>query len=596
MSVTRDDLTGQLLSPQVTVDGSGLPRAWTDALVELRVERRLRLPARCTLRFSDPRYELCGDGRRLTEPGRRVQVQLGGTALITAEVTGVEVQAAQHDGAELVVVAHDLSYKLLASPGVKGYLQRTVSDVVTAVAQSAGLTASVHGTPGRVNEYLLQVESDLALLNLLADRCGCDWWVEDTRLHFAPPSAGRQVTLQAGKDLLEFAVRASSLHPSKVTVSGWDERSGQQVTTTSPVDGPGTTRGSSDLVDPFVTKSTLGTSLVAGGLSVLDKDEATHTSEALAGWATSAVTTASGRAAPTPELAPGCTLVLKGAGPASGTYPVTQVEHVRRRGRPTETRFVAGDRRPSSLVDHLGGPADTSLARHARLHVAVVTNVKDPDGLGRVKVKYPELSEEQESPWARVVAAGAGDQRGVMISPEVNDEVLVGFEGGDLRRPVVLGPLHGSRSRKAPSFQTDDQGQVVTRRIVSRKGHVLELSDGEAADQQHVLLELKGGEGTTRLRLGGDGVDLQAPSGCPLTVRAGEASVSFDDQGNVTIRGVKVTIEAKTEVTVKGGSKAALSAPEAAVEATGKVSVKGAMASLEGSGQCTVKGGMVAIN
>ena len=67
-----------------------------------------------------------------------------------------------------------------------------------------------------------------------------------------------------------------------------------------------------------------------------------------------------------------------------------------------------------------------------------VTNNKDPEGWGRVKVKFPTLTEEHESNWARVVALGAAKQRGFDCLPEVNDEVLVGFEHGDIHRPYFL--------------------------------------------------------------------------------------------------------------------------------------------------------------
>ena len=70
--------------------------------------------------------------------------------------------------------------------------------------------------------------------------------------------------------------------------------------------------------------------------------------------------------------------------------------------------------------------------------MGIVTNNKDPEGWGRVKVKFPTLTEEHESNWARVVALGAAKQRGFDCLPEVNDEVLVGFEHGDIHRPYIL--------------------------------------------------------------------------------------------------------------------------------------------------------------
>ena len=78
-----------------------------------------------------------------------------------------------------------------------------------------------------------------------------------------------------------------------------------------------------------------------------------------------------------------------------------------------------------------------------------MTNNDDTDKLGRVKVKYPTLSDSDESTWARVATPGGGVQRGLQWIPEVGDEVLVGFELGDKTRPMILGGLW-SRKDKPP--------------------------------------------------------------------------------------------------------------------------------------------------
>ncbi len=69
--------------------------------------------------------------------------------------------------------------------------------------------------------------------------------------------------------------------------------------------------------------------------------------------------------------------------------------------------------------------------------VGLVTNNKDPEGLGRVKVKFPWLSEKEESYWARVLTLMAGNDRGMYFLPEVDDEVLVAFEQGDMSFPYI---------------------------------------------------------------------------------------------------------------------------------------------------------------
>src|SRR5205085_2988322 len=112
--------------------------------------------------------------------------------------------------------------------------------------------------------------------------------------------------------------------------------------------------------------------------------------------------------------------------------------------------------------------------------VGVVTNNQDdPDGLGRVKVKFPWLSNDEESFWARVAVPMAGKERGFYFLPEVEDEVLVAFEHGDPRFPYVLGSLWNGQDK--PPEKNDGKNNV--RVIKSRSGHVIRLNDEDGKEK-----------------------------------------------------------------------------------------------------------------
>jgi uncharacterized protein involved in type VI secretion and phage assembly len=115
---------------------------------------------------------------------------------------------------------------------------------------------------------------------------------------------------------------------------------------------------------------------------------------------------------------------------------------------------------------------------------AIVTNNKDPEGVGRVKVNYPWLSIEDEGYWARVAAPMAGAGRGVYFLPEVNDEVLVAFEQGDLRFPYIIGALWNGKDE--PPVKNDD-GKNDVRVIRSRSGHVLRLTDTDGKETIEII-------------------------------------------------------------------------------------------------------------
>jgi hypothetical protein len=107
----------------------------------------------------------------------------------------------------------------------------------------------------------------------------------------------------------------------------------------------------------------------------------------------------------------------------------------------------------------------------------VVTNVNDPDTKGRVKVALPWLSPSYESDWARVVQLAAGPRTGAMFLPEVGDEVLLGFEFGDPRRPYVLGGLINDNAKFSTMDAAVSGGAVTGRGLATPAGNQLLFTD-----------------------------------------------------------------------------------------------------------------------
>jgi uncharacterized protein involved in type VI secretion and phage assembly len=106
--------------------------------------------------------------------------------------------------------------------------------------------------------------------------------------------------------------------------------------------------------------------------------------------------------------------------------------------------------------------------------IGIVTNNQDPEKLARVKVKFPWLSNADESYWARIAAPMAGKDRGTFFLPEVDDEVLVVFEHGNLQFPYILGALWNGKDTPP---DTNEDGNNNVRIIKSRSGHVIKLND-----------------------------------------------------------------------------------------------------------------------
>lgn len=207
----------------------------------------------------------------------------------------------------------------------------------------------------------------------------------------------------------------------------------------------------------------------------------------------------------------------------------------------------------SSMLHSQGRDAEERADRCYEAVIAKVVNNQDPDKLSRVKVQIPTLGGEDETWWAPIAALGAGKDRGWYFLPEVDDEVLVMFAHGDIRRPVVIGALWNGSD--APPDTNDGSNERKT--IVSREGSKIILDD----DQGTITLEDGGGEGKILIEAdkitiessSGD-VCFQAPEG-EMTVVANELKAEGTMNCHVESMSGGLNIGGDAAVTIKGGTK-----------------------------------------
>lgn len=145
-------------------------------------------------------------------------------------------------------------------------------------------------------------------------------------------------------------------------------------------------------------------------------------------------------------------------------------------------------------------------ATNGRIYGAVtgiVTNTDDPDSLGRVKLKFPWLADDTESPWARIASPMAGNKRGALFRPEVDDEVLVLFGHGDVRFPYVIGGMWNGVD-KPPEHGADGDNNI--RLIRSRSGHEITLDDTPGSEKIVIVDK----SGSHKLELSSTGVVIES--------------------------------------------------------------------------------------
>ena len=590
MTGAQSAVTTALTAPRIKVNGTELSAQVIDRITSLKVDLALNMTGRGVIRFDDAGYVVSSDTGNFGAGGE-IEIGAGTVTVFSGEITGVEL--VHHRGlVDFVVTFDDKTYKMGLGNQVRTFLQQTASDIVSTIAREYGLQAAVDSTTEQIG-YLIEAGSDLELLNALAENEGYDWWVSGGTLNFKAPAGGTEVSVfTLDDDMIDFSVRATAIHPGATTVSGWAVSTKQQLSNTAS--GTSTELNpDAALVTGFVSASDLSSfnSLLDASRSPASQSSATSMSTSLAQrWVTQAVT-ARGTVPMSPAVVLGAAVGVANAGPSSGKYIVTELQHSYSASG-FITRFVSGDRRPARLVDSLGG--DGRRAPQLGLMVGVVTQVSTESGsaAAMVKLKFPALSDAVESNWARVATVGGGPSRGVTFLPEVNDEVLVGFEQGDLTRPVVLGGLFNGRDSMADSGV--ESGAVNRRRITSRTGHSIELGDGTGNANLYIALALAGAQHT--IKMSKEALDITVPNNLPVSIKAGNNGIVFDNQGNITIQGQKIVLKATQDVEIAGLNVTTKANVKAETSATQLMLKANATAELSAGGITSVKGAMVAIN
>jgi uncharacterized protein involved in type VI secretion and phage assembly len=186
--------------------------------------------------------------------------------------------------------------------------------------------------------------------------------------------------------------------------------------------------------------------------------------------------------------------------------------------------------------------------------VGIITNNQDPDELGRVKVKIPRISGEDESNWARVVSFMAGADRGAFFLPEVDDEVLVAFEYGDINMPYVIGSLWNGKD--APP-ETNSDGKNNIRVIKSRNGHVIRLDDTddkgkiEIVDNNENMIIIDTKEEKISIKSNKD-IEISAPDG-KVTIEANDIEIISNASTKIEASG-GMDLKASDEMNIKGAT------------------------------------------
>lgn len=587
----------------VTVNGVAVSDTNLERIVEIVVEQSVYLPAMFTIRLMD--VSTANDPGEVTDfgmfdadafpIGAEVDIQMGEmsslSTVIKGEITGLELDANADSPPSLTVRGYARAHRLHRGRQNRSFQDVTDSDLVSTIASEAGLTAQADAT-SEVFPYVYQGnQTNWEFLRERAARIGFELYVDDRTLHFRSPQSGQQQgpALIFGEELLSFRVRMStSAQAAEVQVRGWD------VTAKEAIVGTATAGTAAPAIGLTQTGAQMAATFGEAKVVIVDRpvvsqDQANSLAQAVYDSLDGAFVQAEGVAEGDTSITPGKTLDISRLGTRlSGTYYVTSATHRMNAQEGYQTSFTVSGRTSDSLLELLAQGKETS--RFSAVVVGVVTdNTDSEENLGRVKVKFPWLAESDQSWWARVASPMAGPDRGFFFLPEVNDEVLLAFEHGDITRPFVVGSLwNGQDAPPKPNSEAVADSKVNLRIIKTRAGHVITLDDTDGAEM--ITIVDKTGKNSIKIESASNKITIEADGDIAVTSQA-NVNVTAQQDAKISVQG-NASMQASGNVEVKATGNATVSAQgNATVTAQAALEMKGATVKLEAQGTMDIKAG-----
>lgn len=472
------------------------------------------------------------------------------------EITGIEIHFTNKSEAHIVVRGYDVSHRLHRGRYNRSFLNQTDSDIVRKIASEVGIQVGTVDDSGEPHDYVFQEnKTNMELLRERAARIGFELFIQDNKLNFRKPNEGNAPPLDLKwlRDINSFSTRVTSAEQvSAVEVRSWDYSQKQLISQTASseqvVTDTGNGKGSSTSTEFNLNQPP---KMTVVDQPVFKPKEAETMAQALCDELGGEFVYADAKAEGNPKIRPGRLINLEGMGDRySGKYYVTETRHFYSQ-RVYTTEFSVRGLRSGSLLTTLS--PQVHLQPGQTLMVGIVTDNKDPKGWGRVKVKLPTLTEDHASNWARVVGLGAANGRGFDCLPEVNDEVLVGFEHGDIHRPYIIGGVWNGKDAPPEAVDNTIQGgKVRLRTFKTRTGHTLQfVEEDKGGSKAGVRVQTAGGH---KLHLNdSDGfVEIETSGGHHIKMkdRGFPPEISVISKGNMSIKAEgNLSLEANATIT-----------------------------------------------
>jgi phage protein D len=550
------------------VIGGPLDPVLAAALMEVRVETTVGLPDVCTLRFAESDPDGSDTLKVIDSPkfklGAPLVVQLAKPAkgqlaeVFNGEITTVEAELGSSAGnaptLELTVTGHDRSHRMHRFTKTRTFRQMMVIDVARKMAGEHGLRiGKLAPLPGGPAEERHQVgETDWEFLSRLVANNGGELDVAAGALSIVDPSkpAPQVAELVYGETLQRFRPRVSSVgQAAQVTVPVWDPQAKRMTL------GTGVPKASTTVEDKSVKMVVPGSNVIIPTAHVSTMAEGTARAKAAALQLGHERVQGTAVAVGDPKLLAGANVKFSGVGKRfAGMYRIVSAVHVYgTRGYTAQLTLGAGGRPLVEMMN--GGGRGPRFADH--VVIGLVTSNIDPEQLGRVKVRYPVFDQDVESGWARIAWGAAGQARGTVAIPHVNDEVAIAFVHGDVRRPIIIGALFNGMDKPGADLVK------VTSSLASRYPRDIDVATKmKTLYGSDMGIDVKSATGPIAVAAGTE-LKLTASAGgppSPITISTtgqikadGKLGVEITAAGPISIKGqAPVTVETNALLQLKG--------------------------------------------
>jgi phage protein D/phage baseplate assembly protein gpV len=575
-------MPGQVPVPgcNIVLDGAPIDIEAMYSLLDVTVRDSLLLPDTALVRFQDPEGKIVNDSR--WSVGASLEVKFAETTqdvpdtAFSGEIVAIEPEYSDQ-GLIVAFRAYDRGWRLNRTRKSATFVDVTAADVVRKIAADEGLRAGTIDAADlpKFEDLQQSMETNWEFCWRLARMHNREFVVQGMECHFRTrePKAPAETLVWNAEGpeevpLLAFKPRLSGVgQVTSVEVRNHDPKTQQVIS--AKAETPKLAH-KSDAVD---SRRTLLGKFGAGSVVVADRiaadlQEATTLAQTTLDRLASSFVEAEGKTYGNPKVRAGTTVKLAGVHRFSGEYVLSETTHRFSGGKsPYMTSFVISGRTSHRFRDLLQATGTTDWS--SSLVIGIVTNNIEKEkntetNGGRVKVKYPGLGDAIESGWARVVVPHAGKDRGMFFIPQVGDEVVVAFEHGDTRRPIVIGSLFNGKDKppadllaatsgsggKDPRFgiKTPHEALVDSKQQMTLRSHekmtVEVKKDGEKATGDYLLDAT--GKVTQKAA-----TEFAIDAGTSVTIK-GKGSISVEATGGLTLKGATVDIQASAAVNVKG--------------------------------------------